>query len=472
MMVPTADLDQIKAYRSRAHAAQLRFETYDQEAVDEVVTAVSWAGYHYAETLGTLGFEETGLGTSADKITKIRRKTLGTLRDLAGAPSVGVVRVDEHRGITEIAKPVGIVAAITPVTNPAATPVNNIMIALKGRNAIILAPHPGADRTCAAVVEYVHRELDKVRAPRELVQHFSLTAANKAASRLRATALMREADLVVATSGPGNVLAAYSSGTPALGVGRGNVPVIVDATADLDAAAGKIAQSKCFDHATSCSSENALLIDETVYEGMLGALAAHGGYLVSPAEKAQLQGTMWSHGALNRAVVAQSVDTIGRLAGLRNDAALGARFLMVEESGVGPDHPFSGEKLSPVLTLYHFATFDDALERLAGILDYQGKGHSCGIHSNDEQHILALAHAMPVARVLVNQAHSIANGGDFANGLDFTLSMGAGTWGGNSTCDNITYTHLLNVTRLARPVSPREPTEEALWGDYLRRHGR
>jgi sulfoacetaldehyde dehydrogenase len=470
-MIPTADVDRIEEYRSRAHAAQVCFEAYDQKAVDEVVTAVSWAGYHHAETLGTLGFEETGLGTSADKITKIRRKTLGTLRDLAGAPSVGVLRVDERRGITEIAKPVGIVAAITPVTNPAATPVNNIMIALKGRNAIILAPHPGADRTCAAVVDYVHRELDRVRAPRDLVQHFSLKAVDKAASRDRATALMRGADLVLVTAGPGNVLAAYSSGTPALGVGRGNVPVIVDATADLDAAAGKIALSKCFDHATSCSSENALLIDETVYEAMLGALAAQGGYLVSPAEKAQLQETMWSDGTLNRAVVAQSVETICRIAGLQNKAAVRARFLMVEESGVGLDYPFSGEKLSPVLTLYRYAAFDDALKTLAGILDHQGKGHSCGIHSNDERHILALAHFSQVARVLVNQAHAIANGGDFANGLDFTLSMGAGTWGGNSTCDNITYTHLLNVTRLARPVPPREPTEEELWGDYLRRHG-
>ena len=471
-MVLTADLDLIEAYRSRAHAAQVRFEAYDQDAVDEVVTAVSWAGYHNAETLGRLGFDETGLGIVADKIAKIRRKTLGTLRDLTGAPSVGVVRVDERRGITEIAKPVGIVAAITPVTNPAATPVNNIMIALKGRNAIILAPHPAADRTCAAVVECVHRELDKVGAPRDLVQHFSLKAADKAASRDRGAALMREADLVLATSGLGNVEAAYSSGTPALGVGRGNVSVIVDQTADLEDAAAKIAQSKCFDHATSCSSENALLIDETVYDRMLAALAALGGYLVTPAEKARLQETMWIDGALNRAVVAQSVETIGHLAGLGNEAARRARFLMVEETGVGPDHPFSGEKLSPVLTLYRYTTFDDALETLAGILHYQGKGHSCGIHSSDERHILALAHAMPVARVLVNQAHCIGNGGDFANGLDFTLSMGAGTWGSNSTCDNITYTHLLNVTRLARPVPPRKPTEDELWGDYLRQYGR
>ena len=469
-MVPTTDQDHAEVYRRRAQAAQRRFDTYDQEAVDEVVTAVSWAGYHHAEALGRLGFEETGLGTAADKITKIRRKTLGTLRDLRGARSVGVVHVDECRGITEIAKPVGVVAALTPVTNPAATVVNNIMIALKGRNAIILAPHPGADRTCAAVVEYVYGELDKVGAPRDLVQHFSLRAENKEASRERAATLMREADLALVTSGPGNVQAAYRSGTPALGVGVGNVPVIVDSTADLDVAARKIAQSKCFDHATSCSSENALLIDETVYGKMLEALTAHGGYVLSSAEKTQLQETMWNGGVLNRAVVAQSAETIGQLAGLENAVASGAQFLMVQEDGVGPAFPFSGEKLSPVLTLYRYGAFDDALETVTGLLDFQGSGHSCGIHSDDEQHILALAHSSRVARVLVNQAHCFGNGGDFANGLDFTLSMGAGTWGGNSTCDNITYTHLLNVTRLARPIAPREPTEEELWGDYLRRH--
>ncbi len=471
-MILTADLERVESYRARARTAQVRFEAYDQKAVDMVVTAVAWAGYHHAERLGSLGFEETGLGTAADKITKIRRKTLGTMRDLAGARSVGVIRVDERRGITEIAKPVGIVAAITPVTNPAATPVNNIMIALKGRNAIILAPHPGADQTCAAVVGCVHRELDKVGAPRELVQHFSLKAATKAESREQTTALMREADLVLVTSGPGNVEAGYSSGTPALGVGRGNVPVIVDATADLAAAASKIANSKCFDHATSCSSENALLIDETVYEAMLEQLAARGGYVLSPAEKVQLQQTMWRGATLNWAVVAQSAEAIATLAGLQSEAASRARFLMVEESGVGPDHPFSGEKLSPVLTLYRYARFDDALERLTDILDHQGKGHSCGIHSTDEGHIQALAHSSDVARVLVNQAHCMGNGGDFANGLDFTLSMGAGTWGGNSTCDNITYSHLLNVTRLARPIAPREPSEEELWGDYTRIYGR
>lgn len=469
-MVSTTGLALAEACVNRARTAQESFEAYDQQAVDEVVTAVSWAGYSHAETLAKSAVEETGLGNYEDKVSKIRRKTMGTLRDLKGAQSVGVIRVDEERGITEIAKPAGVVAAITPVTNPAATPIHNIMVALKGRNAIILAPHPQGDATGAAVVRFTHEELKKVGAPCDLVQHFHLKAADKALSKLRATSLMRQVDLVVVTAGPANVRTGYSSGTPALGVGRGNVPVIVEATADLEAAADKIVYSKCFDNATSCSSENSLLLEEHVYAEMLNALRVRGGYLVSTEEKALLQSVIWQDGFLNRAIVGQSSRDIAQLAGLTVPADH-ERFLMVEEEGVGPEYPFSGEKLCPVLTVYRYGGFDEAIQKVKTILDYQGLGHSCGIHSKDETHISQLAHAVKVSRVLVNQAHCIGNGGDFANGLDFTLSMGAGTWGGNSTCDNITYKHLLNITRLSQPVLPRVPTEENLWGEYLRQRG-
>jgi sulfoacetaldehyde dehydrogenase len=181
---------------------------------------------------------------------------------------------------------------------------------------------------------------------------------------------------------------------------------------------------------------------------------------------------MWKDGALSRSVVAQPASTIARQAGLTADAALEARFLIVEEDGIGELYPFSGEKISPVLTVYRYTTFEDALEKVTRILDYQGKGHSCGIHSSNEDHITRLARAAKVSRVLVNQAHCIGTGGDFANGLDFTLSLGAGTWGGNSTCDNITYRHFVNVTRLARPIPASVPTEQELWGDYFAKYGR
>jgi sulfoacetaldehyde dehydrogenase len=364
------------------------------------------------------------------------------------------------------------VAALTPITNPGATVINNIMIVLKGGNAIILAPHPKGENTCARVVELARQALGRIGAPEDLVQYVSLAASSKEESKRRAQELMQQVDLVLVTGGPANVRMAYRSGTPALGVGVGNAPVILDETAVIDNAADQIVHSKTYDCATSCSSENALVIQAGIYDAVLRALQTRGGYLVSADEKNRLQATMWKDGALSRSVVAQPASTIARQAGLTADAALEARFLIVEEDGIGELYPFSGEKISPVLTVYRYTTFEDALEKVTRILDYQGKGHSCGIHSSNEDHITRLARAAKVSRVLVNQAHCIGTGGDFANGFDFTLSLGAGTWGGNSTCDNITYRHFVNVTRLARPIPASVPTEQELWGDYFTKYGR
>ena len=470
-MITVTDEKMVAEFIDRARTAQRKFEDFNQEQVDDVVTGVAYAGYKNAAALAKLAVEETGLGKYDDKVAKNRRKTLGTLRDLKGARSVGVIHVDEERGITKLAKPVGVVAAITPVTNPAATVINNILITLKGRNAVILAPHPKGERTCTEVVRLAHREMAKLGAPADLVQLFSLKAADKQQSKLRAQQLMAEVDIVLVTAGPANVHAGYTSGTPALGVGRGNVPVIIDRTADIADAADKVVRSATFDHATSCSSENSLLIDERVYGEMIGALTDRGGLLLSSPEKANLQKVMWKNGLLSRNVVAQSPQTIAELAGIDNEKVPEAKFLLVEEEGIGEDYPFSGEKICPVLTLYKYTDFTEAVEKVNRILDYQGLGHSCGIHSKTEAHIIQLAENTKVCRVLVNQAHCLGNGGDFANGLDFTLSLGAGTWGGNSTCDNITYKHFLNITRLAREIPAAVPTEEELWGNYLKRYG-
>ena len=464
--------DQLAEVVQRARVAQRTLETYTQEQIDELVRAAAWAGYSLASELARLAVEETGIGNYEDKVRKTRRKTLGTLRDLMGSRSVGVISQDIERGITEIAKPVGVVGAFTPLTNPGATVVNNIMIALKGGNAIILAPHPKGDRTCRAAVRGVHAELTKVGAPVDIVQQFTLVTPEKTASKQRARELMQKVDLVLVTAGPANVKAAYSSGTPALGVGVGNVPVIVDATADIEDAAGKIARSKTFDNATSCSSENSILVEDGIYDRVLSALAAEGGCVLSPAEKLLLQAFMWKDGRLSRSVVGQPSSLIAQLSGITRPEAVRARFLMVEEEGIGASYPFSDEKLSPVLTVYRFRGFEEAIDKVNRILEVQGRGHSCGIHTKDQEHVAKLAQAVKVARVLVNQAHCIGNGGDFTNGLNFTLSMGAGTWGGNSTCDNITYKHLLNITRISRVISADHPTEEELWGEYWRRYGK
>lgn len=459
---------EVAALVERARAAQAEFETYPQERVDAVVAGVAWAIYRddRAKALAELSVRDTGLGRVEDKIAKNKRKTMGTLRDLTGAPSVGVLSSDPATGITEYAKPVGVVAAVCPSTNPAATPANKTMMAVKGRNAVVISPSPKGASTCALLVSYIHEELDKIGAPRDIVQYVAEP------SKPLTNELMRQADLVVVTGSQRNVRQAYSSGTPAIGVGAGNAPVIVAHDANLADAAEKIKRSKTFDYATSCSSENSVHVDAAVYDAAIAELRRQGGYLLDAEEKRRLQSVMWPDGRLNPDILAREPAKIATLAGLDTPEARSAEFFMVEEDGVGPDFPFSGEKLSVVLTVYRYTDFDACLDRIQQLLDFQGAGHSCGIHTRSEELATAVAERLRVARVLVNQAHCFGTGGGFDNGLGFTLTMGAGTWAGNSISDNLSYRHFLNITRLARVIPPRVPTEDELWGRYFDTYGR
>lgn len=451
-----------------ARAAQAVYEEFDQKQVDEVVLAVGWAIMQpdRNRNLAELAVRETGLGNVEDKIQKNYRKTLGLLRDLKNAKSVGVIAEYPQLGIVEIARPVGVVAAVTPSTNPAATPANKVINALKGRNAVVVAPSPKGLGTCETLVRYIHEELKKVGAPLNLVQHLPAPVTKEATMEL-----MRQADLVVATGSQSNVRAAYTCGTPAFGVGAGNVASIIDSTADLRDAAQAIAASKTFDNATSCSSENSAIVLADVYGDALDQLKAAGGVLLDASEKAKLQSLMWPNGKLAAAVTARDARTIAEMAGLRGERFQNVRFLMVEETGTGPEYPYSGEKLSPVLTIYRAADFNDACRRVSDIYAYQGAGHSVGIHTANDRHVLKLGFELPVSRVIVNQAHCFATGGSFENGLPFSLSMGCGTWGKNNFSDNMNYKHYLNITRIARKIPARMPTEEEIFGDYLRRHG-
>ena len=461
----------IAAIVARARDAQRVVDGWSQAQVDAMVTAAGWAIVEPARNraLAELAVQDTGLGNVADKIAKNRRKTMGLLRDLRGAKSVGVITEDAGNGLVEIARPVGVVAAITPSTNPAATPANNIINALKGRNAIVVAPSPKGASTLALLLEFVHAELDRVGAPRDLVQ-----ALPAPVSREHTFELMRQADLVVATGSQTNVRAAYASGTPAIGVGAGNVAAIVDETADVVDAAKKIAASKTFDNATSCSSENSVIAVAGVADALLAALAREGGMLLDGEETRRLQDEMFPDGKLTAAVIAQDAQTIAALAGLVRPDLDRARFLIVEEAGVGPEHPFSGEKLSPVLAFYRVPDFAAARALAERVLRHQGAGHSVGLHTRDADRALAIGLTLPVCRVIVNQAHCFATGGSYDNALPFSLSMGCGTWGGNSISDNLNYRHFLNITRVVHPLAPvrvSEPTEDELFGEYRRRHG-
>jgi sulfoacetaldehyde dehydrogenase len=464
--IPAKDI--VARLVARARTAQRIAAAYDQAQVDELVLAAGWAIMEPGRnrTLAELAVRDTGLGRVQDKIDKNHRKTLGLLRDLRGAKSVGVIADHPDKGIVEIARPVGVVAAVVPSTNPGATPANNIINALKGANAIILAPSPKGYSTSAKLLEFVHTELDRTGAPQDLVQMLP-----QPVSKAMSEELMRQADLVVVTGSQANVRAAYSSGTPALGVGAGNVVVIVDDSADLAAAAAKIARSKTFDHATSCSSENSAVLLASIYEPMLEQLRRQGGALLSAGEKAKLQAVMFPHGKLGSATTAQPVAKICELAGLTRRELVDAAFLMVEEEGAGKSHPFSGEKLCPVLTVYRARDFDHAFATAQAIYDYQGNGHSVGIHTGNDAHVMKLGRELTVCRVIVNQAHAIANGGSFDNGLPFSLSMGCGTWGGNSFSENLNYRHFLNTTRIVRPIAPNEPSPDEIFAGYRAKHG-
>ena len=461
----------VAALIARARAAQAIADRWTQAQADEAAVAAGWAIVEPARNRerAELAVRDTGLGNVADKIAKNRRKTIGLLRDLQGARSAGVIAEDAERGLIEIARPVGVVAAITPSTNPAATPANNIVNALKGRNAIIVAPSPKGQSTLTRLLQFVHAELERIGAPRDLVLQLPSPV-----TREQTFELMRQADLVVATGSARNVRGAYESGTPAIGVGVGNVVVIVDETANVADAAAKIARSKTFDNATSCSSENSIVAVASVADDLLRALAREGGVLLDAKEKAALERTMFAGGKLSSDVVAQDAPAIARLAGLAREELAHARFLVVEETGVGRAHPFSGEKLSPVLAFYRASDFGTAVQRATEILRFQGAGHSLGLHTARVGRARELGLTLPVCRVIVNQAHCFATGGSFDNALPFSLSMGCGTWGGNSISDNLNYRHFLNITRVVAPLAPdrvREPSEEEIFGAYRAKHG-
>jgi len=452
----------------RARTAIDEFASADQARVDEAVVALAWSLYkpEHARELAKLAVEDTGLGNVADKIIKKQRKTFGTLRDLLRVRTVGVIEEEKARGIVKYAKPVGVVAAITPSTNPGATPVNKAMMAIKGRNAVIIAASPAGMRTTTRTVACMRAELKKIGLPEDLVQILPPPA-----SKEMTQALMRQADLVVATGSQDNVRRAYSSGTPAIGVGTGNVPVIIDETADLDDAAQKICASKIFDNATSCSSENSVVILDAIYGQAIAALERAGGYMASPIEKERIQRKLWQDGKLNRHLIACDADVLAQAFGLP-PAAEQKKFFMVEETGVGRGFPFSSEKLAVVLTVYRAKDFDAAVARVKEVIAHQGRGHSCGLHTKDMRRARDLAERADVVRVLVNQAHTFGNGGGFDNGLNFTLSMGCGTWGGNSISENLNYRHFINITHLVTPIPEDKPSEEALFGAHWAKYGR
>ena len=454
------DAAYITSLVDRARAAQAVFERdFDQAGVDAILRDMAKVTFFKAEELARLAVEETRMGNYESKVKKIQGKSRIFWYALRGRKSMGILGRDEETGITEIAKPVGVVGAVQPCTNPTVTPLGNSMAALKGKNAIILAPHPRGQQSTQTVVALWHGVLAKHKAPRDLIQVIEQVSIE------RTNMLMQKVDVVVATGGPGMVKSAYSSGKPSFGVGPGNVQCILDRDIDLKDALGKIIAGRIFDNGIICAGEQTIITPEEKVPEVIAELSARGCYVVeNEAEKKKLVGVLFpKKGVLNRDLVGQSVEKIVSMAGLSVPA--GTVLLVIPADPADPASDLRREKMFPVIALYPYKSFEDALAIAEANLAIEGKGHSVAIHSSSREHIEALGLRAKVSRVVVNATSATTAGGSFANGLGATSTLGCGSWGNNSISENFTYKHLLNITRIAMPLPRvRIPSDEELFG--------
>ncbi len=463
-MVDDREIQEIDKLVATAKKAQEQYEANgSQELFDLACQAVGWALMQPENNseLSKLAVSETGLGNVNDKIQKNHNKTLGLLRDIKNIKSFGHIYDDKLKGISVYFRPKGVVAAIVPSTNPLATPTNNIINALKTGNSIIIAPSPKGAGPFAVLLKHIRKNLADVGINPDLVQMVTTPPSKSKTQRL-----MELADLLVVTGSQNNVRAGYSSGTPALGVGQGNVVTILDETADVTDAAEKIAKSKTFDNATSCSSENSVIVVRSKYKEALVALEQAGGLILDEIETQRVVNLHWQNGRMNTALLAKDINVIIDKTKLAHRSDKNTRFLILPTQEAGPDAIVSGEKMSQFLTLYLAEDFDHALKLAIKIQNYQGAGHSLGLHSKNDERAHQMAMSAKTCRVIVNQAHCFATGGFFNNGLPFSLSMGCGSWGGNSIDENLNWEHFINKVKIVRVIEEDKPNLEDLFGDY------
>ena len=405
-----------------------------------------------------MAVDESGMGTKEGGPAR-RFKVVGILRDALRQKSVGIIEEMPEKGIVKYAKPAGVIAGLLPVTNPVVTMVAMVINGVRCRDAIIFSPHPASRRTALETTRILRAALERQGAPADLVQCIERPSIPLAQE------LMSICDLTVATGGAAMVKSAYSSGKPAYGVGAGNATMIIDETANIEEAAANTRISKTHNNGSGCSCDGNLLVEDSLYDRFLAQLQKEGGYLASAEEKRKLETVMWdAEGHRTLETVARSAAKIAAIAGFALPE--GAKFIIVKEDKIGKRHPFSGEKLSPVLAVFRYRGFDNALKMVEQILEVGGKGHSTGIYSFDAEHIHKLALMAPVSRIMVRQPQVRGNAGSFTNGMPMTASLGCGTWGGNITSENIGLKHFMNVTWVSQPIPEDKPSEEELFGRF------
>lgn len=442
---------------SQAKEAQNDMEKYSQAEVDGFVKGIGKVIFDHAELLAREAIEETGMGVYEDKLAKIRGKSKMIWLSLKNKKSVGIIREEAAKGLIYVAKPKGIIAAITPTTNPVVTPMCNAMFALKGRNAIIVAPHPRSKKCSTHTVALMNEALQKLGAPEHLIQIIEEPTMELTQS------LMSAADVVVATGGMGLVKAAYASGKPAYGVGAGNVQVIMDREYDYDQAAKDIIAGRKFDNGIICSGEQCVITPVEDHTKIMEAFTKHGAhYICETADVDRFRKVMFPDGKINTDLVGQSVQYIAKAAGVPVPAA--AKIVILQARGKGEADLLCKEKMFPYMITLSYNTFEEAIAIAKTNLLYEGAGHTAAIHSQNREHIKQAGKLLPISRLVVNQPSSTGAGGSICNGFNPTTTLGCGSWGNNSISENLNYKHFINVSQIGfYNRGAKLPDEVTIW---------
>ena len=438
--------------------AQAVFESFSQEQVDAIVRDIGKYVYDNAEELSRMAIDETGIGVYEDKVLKKKGKARVIWNNLKGKKSRGIIGEDADSNLVFVAKPMGVVGAVTPITNPVVTPMCNGMFALKTGNAVIFAPHPKAQKCAEHLTDAFMRIVKSHGGPDNLIQVV------RNGSVAKTQALMQSVDVAVATGGGAMVKSAYSSGKPSYGVGAGNVPVIIDRGVDLGEAVDKIVTGASFDNGIICSHEQFVLAPEELFDETVRRFTATGKvwYTDDPAQIQKLRDVVFPDGHLNKDVVGIPASEIGKLAGI--DVPASARLILLPAKGAGEADILAREKLCPVVAILPYESFEDAVQKAKANLLVEGAGHSAALHSSDEAHIRHAGLELPISRLVVNQPSSLTAGGSLTNGFAPTTTLGCGSWGGNSISENLDFKHLMNVSRIGKVIENKHvPTDEEIW---------
>jgi acetaldehyde dehydrogenase / alcohol dehydrogenase len=454
LAVSTSVFDGLEATLKKAREAQRIYASFDQEKVDAVFRAAALAASAMRIPLAMDAVAETGMGIVEDKVIKNLFASEYIYNKYKGMKTAGVIELDEAGGYTVIAEPIGVIAGVVPTTNPTSTAIFKALIALKTRNAIVFSPHPRAKKCTVRAARIVHEAAVAAGAPEGIIGWLAEPTV-EASNRLMKHPYV---NLILATGGPGMVKAAYSSGKPALGVGAGNTPAVIDDSADLDMAVSSIVLSKTFDNGVICASEQSVIVVDAVYEAARERFAAQGCLILDEAQKAKLAAVLVKEGRISAEIVGQPAGRIAAMAGI--EAPAGVKLLIAEIDSVGPGEPYSWEKLSPVLALYRARDFAAAVDRAVELIDFAGLGHTAALYTapSNRDRIDLYAERARTGRVLVNMPSSLGAIGDVFNfRLEPSLTLGCGSWGGNGVSENVGPKHLLNYKTVA------ERRENALW---------